>query len=174
MCKQIQENYSSCDVSPISLLQANPPADKPQRYQMPCSSSKSRTQAISQTSVRLAGPELCSNFPLTNSRSTNTTRKQSIPTNHSSHQHSPLRPLLPPEQPLALQKRKRNNDPCRKQHPQRQTLDRRATSRIHCSAPATFGPKMCCSRRHCRHTIQDPRCRGCHYRWSDARRCWLR
>ena len=141
---------------------------------MPCSSLRSRTRAISQTSVRLAGPELCSNFPLTNSRSTNTTRKQSIPTNHSTHQHSPLRPLLPPEQPLALQKRKRNNDPCRKQHPQRQTLDRRACPWLHSSAPATIGPEVCRSRRYRRHAVQDPRCRRCHYRWSDARRRWVR
>jgi hypothetical protein len=113
--------------------------------------------------------------PLINRRSTSTARKQPVPTNHSTHQHSPLRPLLPPRrQPLNRNKRPRNSHPGEKQPPQRQTLDRRASSRIHRSTPATRGTEMCRSRRHCRHAVQDPRRSGCYHRRPNARRRWMR
>lgn len=154
ICKQIQENYSSCDVSPIPPFQANPSADqKNTRYQMPCSSSRSRTQAISQTSVSIAGPEMCSSLSLTVIGSPNTTREKSIPTHCSTHQHSPLRSIFASRQPLAHNERQRDNYSCKKQHPQRQTLDRRACSWLHRSAPATFGTEMCRARRHRCHAV---------------------
>ena len=176
MCKQIQEDYSSCDVSPIHRSkQSNRPTDpKPTRYQTPCWSSKSLVQAISQTFVSLGRPTLSRNFSLTKNCSSNITCKQPLSSSHSAHQHSPVRTLFPPRDSFTLSKQHRNNSPCRKQHPQRQTLDRRASSRIHRSTPATRGTEMCRSRRHCRHAVQDPRRSGCYHRRPNARRRWMR
>ena len=141
---------------------------------MPCLSSKCLTQAISQTSVSPGRLTLSGTTPLINRRSTSTARKQPVPTNHSTHQHSPVRTLFPPREPLTHNKQYRNNRPCQKQHPQRQTLDRRARPRIHRSAPAALGPGMCSPRRHRRHAVQDPRRRGSYHRRPNARRRWLR